>query len=211
MGNDIYIVGTGGFAREVLFLLDDLGRFGDVKAFLEPASIWEERFKESEIMEKKVLPMSDYRPSKGQVIIGVADAKIRKLSTEQLPVGTDYLTVVHPSACVSRWCKIGEGSVITAGCIVTTQVDLGVHCHLNLGTTIGHDTKVKSFFTTAPAVNISGVCNIHESVYFGTGAATRQGINICSDVTIGMGAMVVKDITEAGTYVGIPAKRIVPK
>lgn len=202
-----YIVGTGGFAREVLFLMDDLKMYDDFYGFIEPDYIWEEKWKDKIIMGKPVLPFSDVRHF-DKISIGVADSKIRKKTIEQLPQNVEYISLIHPNASVSRWAKIEEGCIITAGCIVTTQIELGVHAHLNLQTTIGHDCKIGDFFTTAPSVNISGICNIDNNVYFGTGAATKQGINICNDVIIGMGAMVTKNITEPGTYVGIPAKKL---
>ena len=90
--------------------------------------------------------------------------------------------------------------------VVTVNVRLGAHAQLNLATTIGHDVRTGAFFTTAPGVNISGECNFGERVYFGTGAATRQQLTCTDDVTIGMGAMLVKDALVSGTYVGIPAK-----
>jgi serine acetyltransferase len=42
----------------------------------------------------------------------------------------------------------------------------------------------------------------------GASSSTRQGVSICDSVTVGMGAMVLGDIAEAGTYVGIPAKKM---
>lgn len=90
---------------------------------------------------------------------------------------------------------------------MTCQIKIGDFAQLNLGTTIGHDCIIGDFFTTAPSVNISGICNIGKKVYFGTSAAIRQNLKVCDNVNIGMGAMVVKDITEPGTYVGIPAKK----
>ena len=135
-------------------------------------------------------------------------AKIREKIVTAFPNDTQYLSLIHPSAVVSKWTEIGEGSIICAGSVITSQIKIGKHSQINLNSTIGHDCHIEDFFTIAPSVNISGICNIGKHVYFGTGAATRQGINITNNVTIGMGAMVVKDITEAGTYVGIPAKKI---
>jgi len=205
---NIRIVGSGGFAREVLFLIDELGLFNKVKSFIEPDQIWEDKWKDCKIMDIPVLPFSDVMENLDQVTIAIGDAKLRQKTTIQLPDNIKYMNPIHPDAKVSRWSKINEGCIITAGCIVTTQIEIGKHCHLNLNTTIGHDCNLGHYFTSAPAVNISGNCNFENNVYFGTGAATRQGINICNDVIIGMGAMVVKDITEAGTYVGIPAKKV---
>lgn len=208
MYDSIFIVGTGGFAREVLQLIDELGMYSKVRAFLEPDDIWEKSARGLNIMGIDVLPFSDYRPSNGVITLGIGDSKLREKSIGQLPTGTNYCSLIHPSARVSRWSKIGEGAIITAGCTVTTQIKIGLHCQLNLNTTIGHDCTIGDFFTTAPAVNISGACTFEEHVYFGTGAATRQGVSICKNVTIGMGAMVVKDVVESGVYIGIPAKKI---
>ncbi len=104
--------------------------------------------------------------------------------------------------------KIGEGSIICAGVILTTNIEIGNHAHLNIHTTIGHDTKIGNFFTSAPGAKISGNCEIEDRVYIGTNASVREKIKICSDVTIGLGAGVVKHIIEPGTYVGCPATRI---
>ncbi len=203
---NICIVGTGGFAREVLFLIDQIGIFENVRAFIEPDHIFNEKWKDKYIMDIPVLAFSDLKES-DKVSIGVADIRLRELTTQQLPISTEYITLVHPRAAVSRWASIGKGGIVTAGCIVTTQVNIGSHCQLNLNSTVGHDCAIGEFFTTAPSVNISGICTLGNRIYFGTGAATKQGITICDDVIIGMGAMVVKNINEQGTYVGIPAKK----
>ena len=63
-------------------------------------------------------------------------------------------------------------------------------------------------FTPNSTMNISGNCNIGNNVYIGTGASIKQGVSIASNTTIGMGAVVVKDILEEGTYIGNPAKKL---
>jgi acetyltransferase-like isoleucine patch superfamily enzyme len=67
------------------------------------------------------------------------------------------------------------------------------------------------FFTTAPAANISGNFHFGDCVYFGTNSAIRPGVKICDNVTIGMGGVVVKDITEEGVYIGNPLKKLEKK
>jgi sugar O-acyltransferase (sialic acid O-acetyltransferase NeuD family) len=109
---------------------------------------------------------------------------------------------------MSKWVEVGAGSIICAGCVLTCQISLGKHCHLNLNTTVGHDCTFGDFCTVAPGVNISGNCTFGNRVDVGTQAAFRQHVRVCDDAVIGMGAVVVKDIVEAGTYVGVPAKRV---
>jgi UDP-3-O-[3-hydroxymyristoyl] glucosamine N-acyltransferase len=67
---------------------------------------------------------------------------------------------------------------------------------------------IGDYVTFSPGVNVSGNVNIGDNCYIGTNAVIREKINICSDVVIGAGGVVVKDITEPGVYVGNPVKKI---
>jgi UDP-3-O-[3-hydroxymyristoyl] glucosamine N-acyltransferase len=71
-----------------------------------------------------------------------------------------------------------------------------------------HDFCAGDFFTTAPGVKINGRVKVGDMVYFGTNSSTKEEINIASDVVVGAGACVVKDLEESGTYIGVPAKRL---
>lgn len=104
--------------------------------------------------------------------------------------------------------SFGVGTIICPGTIVTTNVKIGDFAIVNLNCTVGHDCKIGSFTTISPGVNISGNVTIGERCYIGTNAAIREGVTICDDVTIGMCAAVLNDITDPGTYVGVPAKKI---
>ncbi len=101
-----------------------------------------------------------------------------------------------------------SGSMIMAGCTITENVSIGKHCLININCTIGHDSTIGDFSSLMPQVAISGNVKIGERVYIGASACVKQGITICDDAIIGMGAVVVKDITEKGVYVGNPARKI---
>ena len=203
------IVGTGGFGREVLCcLIDYLAiteyRVQDSAVFM----VDDEYFKDSNIMGVPVIRKSEFDESEYDVLVAIGDSATRKSVVTSLPAATTYATLIHPTATVSEWVEIGEGTIITAGCVVTCNIQLGKHAHLNLNTTIGHDCRLGDYFTTAPGANISGSCIFGECVYFGTSSSVRQGVNICDNVTIGMGGVVVKDIDEAGVYIGSPVRKL---
>jgi sugar O-acyltransferase (sialic acid O-acetyltransferase NeuD family) len=140
--------------------------------------------------------------------VAAGDPSIRKKIVESLPVKTTFTTIIHPNAIISKWVEIGEGSIITAGVIITCDIKIGKHSQLNLHTTIGHDCIIGDYFTTVPGSNISGSCLFGNKVYFGTNSSVRQGVSICDDVTIGMGGVVVKNISESGVYIGNPLKKL---
>jgi sugar O-acyltransferase (sialic acid O-acetyltransferase NeuD family) len=190
------IIGAGGFGREIKAAIG----IPNIKFFVDD---------KYEDLNNNILGLSKFDPKKYIVVVAIGDPKDRFDIIQRLPKETKYFTFIDPSAIIiDENIQIGEGSIICAGNIITTNVKIGKHAHLNLQTTIGHDCKIGDYFTTAPGVKISGNCKIHDCVYIGTNASVKEKISINSFTTIGMNAAIVKDITESGTYVGVPAKKI---
>jgi sugar O-acyltransferase (sialic acid O-acetyltransferase NeuD family) len=192
------IIGSGGFAREVKSILLDNDPNEEIEFFVD-----------DEYVDATSKPLSKLDVKKYEVVIAVGDPKIRKNILNKLPKNTKFFVVKHKSVQIlDDNIQIGEGSIICPNTIITTNVKIGKHAHLNLSTTIGHDTIIGDFFTTAPGAKISGNCSIGNCVYIGTNASVREKIEICDDVTIGLGSGVVKSINITGIYGGIPAKKI---
>lgn len=194
------IIGNGGFGREIFHAMSKKQQKNTV-FFVDDKYYNKNSF--------NTLPLSKFDKNKYEIIIAIADSKVRKKIVDKLPEDTKFFTFIDPSAQIhDNNIEIGEGGIICAGTIITTNVKIGKHCHLNLITTIGHDCIIGDYFTTAPGVQISGNEVIGNFVYFGTRSCMKQKLTICDNVTIGMNAGVVKNITEPGTYVGTPAKKI---
>lgn len=136
----------------------------------------------------------------------MGDPQSKKRILNKLPVETLFTSLISPTAFIANDFKYEEGLIIMPFSYVSCNVKLGMHVHLNSHCTIGHDTIIGDFSTTACSVMISGNNNISESCYFGMNSSTRQGISVCKNVTVGLNAGVVKDIIKTGTYVGTPTK-----
>lgn len=208
----ICIVGTGGCGRDVLCCYADTlpskeVNLNDHVSFM----VGDDYFVEHNIMGVDVIPQSKFDPSSYDVVVAIGDPLLRKKMVESLPPETSYATIIHPSVILSRWVHIGEGSVLAAGTILTCNINIGKHAHLNLQTTIAHDCILGDYFTAAPAVHISGNCVIGDCVYFGTNSSVKHRIKIANEVIIGMGGVVVKDIYEAGVYIGNPVSKLEKK
>ena len=198
--SNIAIIGAGGFGREVYYhILNDKGMSHSMKFYAD-----KKYANDVDIFDIDTIDFHDQ-----YVLVAIGNPKARQEVINRLPEKVRFFTFVHSSVIVlDKTIKIGKGSIICAGVVLTTNIKLGKHTHLNLQTTIGHDCVIGDYFTTAPGAKISGNCNIGDRVYFGTNSCVREKINIVDDCTIGLNAGVVKDLTEAGTYVGTPAKRI---
>lgn len=194
------IIGAGGFGREVYWSLSFAERVNTV--FFVDDSYYDGK-------DPLILPLSKFKPDEYEIVVAIADSHHRERIVNELPDNTRYFTHIHPTAQIhGPDVYIGEGSIICAGTIITTNVVIGKHSQLNLITTIGHDCVIGDYFTTAPGVQISGNETIGNRVYFGSRSSIKQKISVCDDVIIGMNAGVVKNITEPGTYVGTPAIKI---
>ncbi|MCD6474854.1 MAG: acetyltransferase, partial [Anaerolineaceae bacterium] len=121
-----------------------------------------------------------------------------------------YPTLIHPNVISgkSEYVKLGEGCIVCAGNIITTNIEIGKHVILNLACTVGHETKIGDFSSFMPTCNISGEVTIGESTFWGTGAKVINQTKIGNNVIIGAGAVVTTDIPDDVTAVGIPAKVI---
>ena len=118
------------------------------------------------------------------------------------------VTVVHPRAILSAHAEIAGGCFVAAQAVLAPGACLGRGVVVNHGAVVDHDVTVGAFSHIAPTAVLGGGAQLGERVLVGSGAVVQAGRRVANDVTIGAGAVVCVDIVEAGTYVGIPARRI---
>ena len=199
------IIGTGGFAREVLQLALDIqktdNQFNEINFVM-----FDDFFEHEYVDEIKVIKISNCNFKNTKFVIATGDPASKKRILNKLPAEVMFTSLISPLAFIANDFKYEDGLIIMPFSYVSCNVKLGMHVHLNSHCTVGHDTIIGDYSTTACSVMISGDNNISESCYFGMNSSTRQGISMCKNVTIGLNAGVVKDIIKPGTYVGTPTK-----
>lgn len=209
---DLFIIGAGGFGREVAWLVDRINAIEPtwkLKGFIDDNTDMYGTIQDG----YSVVGGCDYLMNVTEevwVVCAVGSAKIRKKIIEKLKncANVKFATLVDPDVICSQRVTIGEGSIICAGTIITVDISIGKHVIINLDCTIGHDDIIYDFVTIYPSVNISGNVVIGECAELGTGMQIIQGINIGKEGIIGAGSVVVHNIPEKCTAVGSPAKPI---
>jgi sugar O-acyltransferase (sialic acid O-acetyltransferase NeuD family) len=207
MTKKVFIVGAGGFARETFDIYLDLNREGDVLGFLE-----ENCKKNGELLNG--LPVNDIsylntvKASKNEILLigAMGSTKRKRLLSKLESDGFQFDTVIHNSVIQSRWVKIGAGSIITPGVIMTCQVQLGKHVIVNLGSRIGHDVIIGDFTTLSPGAEIMGCAALGEQVYVGVNATVIDHVKVGKGAVIAAGAVVTKNVPEMALVAGVPAK-----
>lgn len=144
------------------------------------------------------------------VMVAIGNNSIRQNKLTELSMsGASIPVLIHPSAVVSRFVKIGAGSILIAGSIVNIDSQIGAGVIINTGASVGHDCVIGNSAHIAPGAKLAGNITVGERSWVGVGSAVCQMVNIGSDVMIGAGAAVVHDLPDAGTFVGVPARKLI--
>lgn len=139
--------------------------------------------------------------------IGIGNNAVRKRIYESYP-DLEYPTLVHPTACLGIETKIGKGTVVMPMVVVNVCAHVGEFCVLNTGAVIEHDCVVGDFTLIAPNATLCGGVKVGKMVWMGACSAVNPVVKICDNVTVGSGGVITKDITEEGTYVGVPGRKL---
>lgn len=141
-----------------------------------------------------------------EFVIAIGNNNIRKEISDKYQL--NYYTAIHPSAQIGLDVTIEKGTQILANACVNSCAKIGKHCIINTGAIIEHDNIIEDYVHISPNATLGGTVKIGENTHVGIGAVLKNNIEICSNCIIGAGAVVVKNIIEEGTYVGVPAKKI---
>lgn len=141
------------------------------------------------------------------VIVAIGDNQVRKsISQSLLAAGANLVTLVHPLAIVSRYAEIGAGSVVVAGAVINAYAVIGSGAIINTGSSIDHDCHLDDYVHISPGVHLAGGVRIRSCCWVGIGACVKQQVTIGANVTVGAGSVVVHNILDNLTVVGVPAR-----
>jgi acetyltransferase-like isoleucine patch superfamily enzyme len=113
---------------------------------------------------------------------------------------------VGPFVEIQRGVEIGKGTRIQSHAFVCELVTIGENCVVAHGVMFINDTYTSGRPAGGDRARWKAT-RIGDRVYIGSNA-TILPVSICSDVVIGAGAVVTRDILTPGTYVGNPARPI---
>lgn len=210
----IAILGAGGFAREVEWLIREINEANGAPLY---------EFKGYLVSDINRLGITDsvdqvlgdfswveaHRDSLDAVVIGIGNPEARlRLGIEirdRFP-SLELPTLVHPSVKIDRSSlDLGEGAILCAGVIGTVNIRIGDFAAVHVGCTIGHESAIGPGSNVNPGANLSGGVLLGSAVLVGTGAQVLQYLNICDGATIGAGAVVTRNIVDPGVFIGVPA------
>lgn len=202
MNKNVIILGASGFGKLVSDVI--LNNGDNIIGYLDDAP------KGTEFFRRPILgACADFvKYPDVEFIVSIGNAKIRERLVNSMQ-SVKWYTAIHPKAIISPYdTSIGEGSVVLPGAVIDPGATIGKHSLINCNAVVAHDCIIGDFCHISVGTNLAGFVNVGNRSWVGIGASVSNNLSICEDCMIGAGAVVVKDLTEPGTYVGIPAKRI---
>ncbi len=139
--------------------------------------------------------------------VGYKHFSFRKQLYEELKGYIPLASIIPDSCVIDPTAKIGEGVMLYPGSIIDANVRIEDNVLINLGCIISHDSIVGKHSFLAPGVTLAGFVSIGECCNLGIRSTLIDHLTIAAYTQVGGGAVVVKDIEEAGLYFGVPAKR----
>lgn len=154
-----------------------------------------------------LVAIQEAQPQSNAVHVAIGDNAARERESRSL--GCQRLvTVQHPAASVASVSQIAPGCFIAAQAVVAPGACLDIGVIVNHAAVVDHDCAVGAFSHIAPAAVLGGGVHLGQRVLVGAGAVVQPGLRITDDTVIGSGAVVCSHIDAAGTYIGIPARRV---
>jgi len=203
----LVIVGAGGHAREAAWLASACDAPWTVLGHLDDR----DELQDTEIGGLPVIGrIDDWIRCDGAsaFFVAIGAPRLRRSVVERMEAlgRPRFASLVHRSVIRSGRDTVGDGSMVAAGCVLSTDVQIGRHVILNIGCSVSHDTSLGDYATVAPRVAVPGAVQVEPGAELGIGCSLRQGLRIGRGAMVGMGAVVTRDVAPRDVVIGCPAR-----
>lgn len=199
--DDVCVIGAGGHAKVVIATLLESG-LGIKAAYDDNSAKWGGSILSVPVVGPTNLLETMKSP---KAVIAIGDNERRKEIAKRFS-HAEWVSVIHPSACVHSTVRLGRGTVIFAGAVVQPETMIGDHCIINTSASVDHDCRIGDFVHIAPGANLAGGVVAEEGVFVGIGSAIIPYVKVGRWTVVGAGAVVHHDLDEKLLAVGVPAR-----
>lgn len=204
--SQIVVYGTGGHAKVVIDAIEKVGNYMTVYTADDREVMRGTLFLGYSVLggRQELLALPEPRPT---AIAAIGD------NTARLDVlvwlkrnGFPLAKVIHPSVCLGRGVRIGEGSFLAAGVVVNTDTVVGDGVIINTGASVDHDCKLGDGVHIAPGCHLCGNVVVGAGSLLGVGTVVIPGLRIGAHAVVGAGSTVLSDVPDGARVAGSPAK-----
>jgi UDP-perosamine 4-acetyltransferase len=141
------------------------------------------------------------------VAIGSNETRVR-LASLALEQGYQLVNAISPHATISMTARVGVGVAIMAGAVINAEASISDLAIINTGATVDHDCEIRTGVHIAPQCCLAGNVIVGRMSFLGIGCKVIPEITIGDEVTVGAGGVVVVNLPNRTTAVGVPVRII---
>lgn len=210
---DLFIIGTGGQARDLAEIALALSYrpilVARTASERDAAAATFDVALEDEVLDREGVHFA----------LGIGDNRARANLARKLGEGRSFPPLIHPDTTIGQSSaealRASRGTVVFPGARIMGHCTIGDFCTLNLNATVSHDCAIGDFANLSPGAHLAGNVDLGEGAWIGMGVVVNQGSDaaprrIGAWATVGSGAVVLRDVPDGTTQVGVPAREIAP-
>lgn len=202
---NLILVGGGGHCKSVIDVAESAG-FNIYGILERPKEVGKKVFDYEVIGTDddmaKYAEQAEFIVTVGQIKSPDLRIKLHKMLAD---AGCRIATIIAPTAHVSKYAMIGEGTVVMHQAVVNADAKIGKGCIINTFANIEHDAVIGDYCHISTGTMVNGECKLGERCFVGSQSVLANGITVGDDIIVGAGSFVRKSITEKGIYAGNPA------
>jgi sugar O-acyltransferase (sialic acid O-acetyltransferase NeuD family) len=144
-----------------------------------------------------------------RVAVGIGDNYVRDKKFQQVKsCGLKPMSVIHPSAHISRFVELGVGITILAGAVINPGTVIEDNVCVNTAASVDHDNYLETSCHIFPHATLTGGVRVGKFAYVGSGAVITPNLVVNNYSQVGAGAVVLQDVAEGVVVAGVPATEI---
>ena len=209
MSSTLIVIGAGGHARPVVATARLMQAWDEI-------IILDLRFsgKTENILDALVVGgfelLESFEPSDVSVFVAIGDNRTREeIILKVLALGYGLVNIVHPTAIVDTFSRLGVGCFVGAMAIVASSVTAGNGVIINSAALVEHEVTLGDFSHIAPRALVCGRTLVGERVFVGAGAILIEKLVVAAGVSVGAGTLVIKSVLDRDIkIVGVPGRRL---
>ena len=209
----ICVIGAGGHGREVIRIIEEINEVQnryEILGFIDDNQDLKDQTFNGYPVLGGIDEIVEKYGNELKYVLGIGEPRIKKQLIDKLENNNlEWPSIIHPSVRKTKYTEIGQGTIIFPGCVLSVNVKLGDFVCVNTLSSISHDSIIDNYTNINPGAFINGNVQVRTGVYLGSGCKIIQDIKIGDWSIIGAGAVIIEDVPENVTVVGVPGEVII--
>ena len=200
---DLIFLGGGGHYKDLLYVSenDKFNKWNCI-GFLDDADV------PNKLGDCKDLPKYLDKYQNLKYCIAINSSTIRRHIDTLYGDNQKSANLIHETALIGSQCYFENGITMGPYSLLTTNVKIGKHVHINSAASINQSSFIGDYCTVSPGVRVCGDVKVGDTTSVGAGAVIINFKTIGRECTLGAGTVVIDNINDYMTVVGVPGREI---